>query len=101
MALRYIGDLKIEIRYHDQDYFFGKIHTTSGYVWKFFGLKAKLPYAYDSPQAYDRMAKEAVGFGSYYTSDNRGDVPVGAPSPEVADVIKEESQGNEVVRRTP
>jgi hypothetical protein len=99
MAIRYIGDLKIEIKYHDAGYYFGKIHTISGYVWKFSNLKAKLPYAYDSPQAYDRMAKEAVGFASYYTSLNREDAPAWAPSPEVADAINEESYGNEAVGR--
>lgn len=94
MAKRYIGDAVIDIEYTGyiwgDDMYAGSI-TADGHVWKFSNLnapRAGFVFAYDSPDAYDKMVESAVSFGSYYTSDNRGDdLPDWAPPPEVADAI--------------
>jgi hypothetical protein len=108
MAKRYIGDAVVEITYRDRGDYAGAVKA-GGYSWKFDELRAPaagLPYAYDSPEAYDKMAASAVTFGSYYTTHNRGsDTPDWAPPAEVADAIAEASswatddQGNYEVRR--
>jgi hypothetical protein len=92
MAKRRIGEVVVRIKYLDNDTYAGTV-SARGYVWKFDELKAPawgFRFASDSPWAYDKMAESAVGFGSYYTSHNRGDyVPDWAPAPEVADAIHE------------
>jgi hypothetical protein len=104
MAVRYIEHLKIDIRYHDQGYYFGRVSTPAG-TWKFSGLyppKIGFTFAYDSSKAYDKMAKSALAFGSYYTTHNRGDVPPGYPSAEIADEMSTAWYGDETpVRRKP
>jgi hypothetical protein len=95
MARRYIGDAVVNIKYRDRGDYAGTV-SAGGHTWRFEDLHAPaggLPYAYDSPQAYDKMAESAVGFASYYTSYNRGeDTPEWAPSAETADAIAEASQ---------
>ena len=94
MAKRYIGDAVIEIEYTGyvwgDDTYSGSI-SAGGHVWRFTKLnapRAGFSFAYDSPLAYDKMAQSAAAFGSYYTSDNRGDdLPEWAPTPETADAI--------------
>ncbi len=96
MAKRYIGDAIIEIKYvgyiNRRDDYTGKIKVKN-ITWKFDSLYAPAAgfnFAYDSPQAYDKMAQAAVSFGSYYTTHNRGDdLPDWAPPPEIADTISE------------
>lgn len=99
MAKRYIGDAVVTIKYHDatstrQDDYRGTV-SAGGYSWRFDGLRAAPAgfgpgIGYDSPEAYDEMAKSAVSFGGYYTTHNRGDdVPDWAPLPEVADAIND------------
>jgi len=78
-------------------------------VWHFSDLGVPGGYkAADSPDAYDAAASSAVGFGSYYTTHNRGDdTPEWAPDPETADAIEEatsvamDDQGRYLVRRSP
>ena len=93
MATRYIGDAVIRITYRGGDTYIGSV-CVGKKCWRFDDLNAARvgfgDHAYDSPEAYDKMAASAVSFGSYYTSTNRGDeVPDWAPSPEVADAIDE------------
>ena len=92
MAKRYIGDAVVTIEYGDDGAYHGNVRFGQ-YVWKFGDLHAPrmgFRFAYDSPEAYDEMAQNAVSFGSYYTTHNRGDdVPDWAPPPEVADAIEE------------
>lgn len=100
MARRYIGDANIYIEYHDQGDYRGSIVVPlddgAPAVWKFSGLRAPAcgfgpGIAYDSPEAYDRMAQAAASFGSYYTTMNRSedDDLEGYPSGEVADIIND------------
>ena len=112
MAKRYIGDAIIEIKYTGyiwgDDTYEGRI-IVDVHVWKFFHLnapRAGFAFAYDSPEAYDKMAESAVSFGSYYTSDNRGDdPPEWVPTPEIADAISHATcwalhdNGTYIVRR--
>lgn len=94
MARRYIGDATIEILYHDSGDYRGVVRAGCR-SWKFSDLHAPefgngLGVAYDSSEAYDKMAASAVAFGSYYTTHNRGDdVPSWAPPPETADAIND------------
>ena len=111
MAKRYIGDAVVTIEYHDDGDYRGTI-AAGGTTWRFDGLHApKIGFrggaGYDSPAAYDEMAKSAVSFGSYYTTYNRGsDTPEWAPPVEVADAIDaavswaQDDRGNYEVRRT-
>jgi len=72
MARRYIGDAIIYITYHDDGDYRGSIVVVKEdgpVVWKFKGLHASAigfgpGVAYDSPEAYDQMARAAVVFGS-------------------------------------
>lgn len=105
MARRYIGDATIYIQYHDDGDYRGSIvcyfnaHCAAQFrerrVWKFKDLNAPPAgfgpgIAYDSPEAYDRMAQSAASFGSYYTTDNRSEDDIeGYPSGEVADTIND------------
>jgi hypothetical protein len=105
MARRYIGDANIYIQYHDDGDYRGSIvcyvnaqwpQFKERRVWKFRDLHAPAigfgsGIAYDSPEAYDRMAQDAVSFGSYYTTMNRSedDDLEGYPSGEVADAIND------------
>lgn len=95
MAKRYIGDAVITIKYRDRGDYAGTV-SAGGHTWRFEDLHAPaggLPYAYDSSQAYDKMAESAVGFASYYTTYNRGDdTPDWAPSAETADAIAEATE---------
>lgn len=117
MAVRYIGDAVIRIFYRDGDTYVGSVCVggsakSRGRCWKFDDLNAPrggfgYSFGYDSAEAYDSMAKSAVGFGSYYTTHNRGDdVPDWAPEPEVADAIEEavswaqDDRGEYEVRRS-
>jgi len=112
MARRYIGNAVVTITYHDAGDYRGTI-SAGGHHWRFDELRAPaagLPFTYDSPEAYDKMAASAVSFGSYYTTHNRGsDTPEWAPPAEVADAISdatgwatdEEGKGLYEVRRSP
>lgn len=97
MARRIIGGAAVTIRYFDSGDYRGQI-SANGHVWRFADLHAPAVgfgpgIAYDSPAAYDEMARSAVSFGSYYTSWNRGDdTPDWAPSPETADAIAEATE---------
>lgn len=94
MARRYVGDATVYIRYNDRGDYSGSI-VANGVRCTFedlhapaFGLGAGV--AYDSSEAYDKMAASAVSFMSYYTSHNRSeDTPDWAPAAEVADAIAE------------
>jgi hypothetical protein len=101
MARRYIGGAHIYIMYYPScgDYR-GSIVVPQDdgapVVWKFreiYAPKCGLGHgiAYDSPEAYDRMAQAAVSFGSYFTTMNRDedDDLKGYPSGEVADIIND------------
>lgn len=110
MAIRYIGDATVRIKYRDRGDYTGTI-SAGGHTWHFDELHAPRVgfgpgIAYDSSEAYDEMAGSAVTFGSYYTTYDRGDdVPEWAPEPEVADAIDEatswamDDQGTYDVRR--
>ena len=110
MAKRYIGDAVITIEYHDSGDYRGTVRA-GNHAWRFDDLhapRAGFSHAYDSPEAYDKMAGSAVSFASYYTTHNRGDdVPDWAPPPEVADAIEEavagaqDDRGEYEVRRSP
>lgn len=110
MAKRYIGDAVVTITYRDRGDYAGSIRA-GGYTWRFEDLHAPsagFSFAYDSPQAYDKMAASAVSFGGYYTTYNRGDdVPDWAPRAEVADAISDatawaqDDRGVYEVRRSP
>jgi hypothetical protein len=112
MAIRYIGSAIIDIRYRDRGDYAGRI-VAGKCSWRFQDLHAPQAglgagVAYDSSKAYDKMAGSAVSFGSYFTSDNRGeDTPDWAPEPDVADAINDatawamDDKGNYDVRRTP
>lgn len=111
MAKRYIGDAVITITYRDRGDYAGTV-CAGRKCWRFDELRGPAigfgrGIAYDSPRAYDEMAESAVGFGSYYTTHNRGDdVPDWAPSADVADAIEEatawaqDDRGNYEVRRS-
>src|ERR1700678_2363160 len=110
MAKRYIGDAVITIEYHDSGDYRGTVRA-GNHAWRFDDLHAPamgFSHAYDSPEAYDKMAGSAASFASYYTTHNRGDdVPDWAPPPEVADAIEEavgwaqDDRGEYEVRRSP
>lgn len=96
MARRYSGSVTVEIKYRDRGDYAGRVSVTDGgkrYSWRFEDLRAPdfghgAGVAYDSPTAYDRMAISALGLGSYYASDNRGDdCPDWAPDGETAEAI--------------
>ncbi|PNX45252.1 MAG: hypothetical protein BV459_09150 [Thermoplasmata archaeon M11B2D] len=93
MVRRYIGDATIYITYSDKDdeTYHGSVVTNDGYRWAFEMLRAPqsgFPHAYDSSMAYDKMAKAALSFASYYTSFNRhGNTPDWAPDVDTADAI--------------
>lgn len=102
MAKRYIGDAVITITYRDRGDYAGTV-CAGRKCWRFEDLHAPRSgfgrdqngrgISYDSPRAYDKMAESAVGFGSYYTTHNRGDdLPDWAPSANVADAIAEATQ---------
>lgn len=114
MATRFIGSAVIAIFYtgNGLDEYKGIVRVSdSDAVWNFDSLyapKSGFPSgaAYDSPEAYDAMARSAVAFASYYTSYNRGpNVPSWAPSADVADAIAHATswamndKGDAVVRR--
>lgn len=118
MAKRYIGDAVIRIQLSDANGnpYVGTV-SAGGRVWHFKDLQAPAigfgaGVAYDSSEAYDRMAASAVSFGSYYTTHNRPDDPnddnlAGYPDAETADAISNatswacDDQGNYSVRRSP
>lgn len=114
MAKRYIGNAVVTIEYRDRGDYAGSISVPNGrggrFVWKFENLnppRAGFSHAYDSAQAYDKMAGSAVSFGAYYETGNRGhDTPDWAPRAEVADAISNatagdtDDQGTYYVRRT-
>ncbi len=92
---RFIGDAIVSITYVDptgvgNGSYMGSIKV-GDLIWKFDNLLAPvMGFGYDSPKAYDIMARSAVSFGSYYDSHNQAvscDVPSWAPAPEVADAI--------------
>jgi len=100
MARRIIGDAIVNIQYSDRGDYRGTVSVPYGRgkkrkSWRFSDLHApRMGFGprigYDSPRAYDEMAESAVGFGSYYTTHNRGDdVPDWAPSEELADAISD------------
>ncbi len=93
MAKRYIGDAVITIHYDDRHQDYRGSIAAGGKTWRFtdlHGPRAGFSHSVDSPLAYDKMAASAVGFGSYYSSHNRGDdLPDWAPSAATADAIDE------------
>lgn len=95
MAKRYIGGAVVDILYRDRGDYAGTVSVGRKYTWRFSDLHAPPAglgsgVAYDSAVAYDKMASSAAGFGSYYSSHNRGDdTPDWAPSARVADAIEE------------
>lgn len=110
-ARRYIGDAVITLEIEHEGMgprveYKGTIRA-GGYSWRFDKLSVPIfNKGSDSPEAFDEAAASAAGFGSYYTTYNRGDdVPDWAPSPEVADAIDEavsfatNDQGSYFVRR--
>lgn len=113
MARRYIGDAIVDIRYDDRHSDYRGSVSAGGRTWKFTDLhepRIGFGHGVDSPEAYDKMAVSAVGFGSYYTTHNRSDdVPDWAPNPETADAIDEAvswatdeaGRGQYEVRRSP
>jgi hypothetical protein len=106
MAIRYCGGCVIRIKCHDAGDYRGSV-TADGKTWHFDGLKAPLcgfPFASDSPEAYDQMAESAIGFGSYYTTDNRGDeTPEWANPVDAIDAISDnavsDDQGTYIITR--
>ena len=91
MAIRYCGDLKIDLQFvrftHDgRAQFRGTVRTTNSKlvgVWPFENLCSGVG---GGEQEFDKIASDAVGFATYYTSQNRGDdAPDWAPSPALAD----------------
>jgi len=119
MARRYVGDLTVEIMYHDspRPSYRGKVIAPDGkkkVSWKFDDIYPPPSgfgegVAYDSSEAYDLTAGVAVRFGSYYCSTNREGVSEesleGYPSADVADAIEAASSsamredGSFIVRR--
>ena len=121
---RYIGDAIITIGYVGYtsrgDEYAGTIRVPGAGpegVWKFTDLYAAPAgfgpgVAYDSPQAIDRMAASAAGFGAYYTSGNRPSAAAaedldGYPPAATADAIDAaitgamDDRGRYLVRRSP
>jgi hypothetical protein len=102
MAKRYIGDAIVTIAYHDSGDYRGTIRAYK-HTWKFDGLRAPAMghgpgIAYDSSEAYDRMAVAAVSFGGNFGTHNRGGGPdtsdetlaaEGYPDAETADAIND------------
>lgn len=95
MARRYCGDVVVDIRYlgwrGGRDVYAARV--CARYVpprdgcWSTRGLSAPaFPFAYDSPEAYDRMAESAIGFATYWDSEYERE---GGPSQEVAEQIQE------------
>jgi hypothetical protein len=73
MAKRYSGDLTVNITYHDDDTYRGTV-TGPGGSYKFNSLRAPAVglgagVAYDSPVAYDKMARSAISFATYDKED--------------------------------
>ena len=73
MAKRYSGDLVVHILYHDDDSYKGYVKGPGG-TYKFDDLHAPAMglgsgVAYDSPKAYDKMARAAIGFATYDKED--------------------------------
>jgi len=119
MARRYIGDATVELFYRDRGDYAGRITVRDSnnkrLTWHFEDLRAPAVghgagIAYDSPEAYDRMAESAVSFGSNYTTDNRPDddpaALEGYPDAETADAIEDATSwvlrddGSYMVHRT-
>lgn len=100
MAKRKIGDAIVNIKFYDVAFelrgeYRGTV-SAYGKTWKFKELYSPAHgfgpgVAYDSPIAYDKMAESAVGFGSAFTTDNRGDESdlEGYPDAATADAIME------------
>ncbi len=107
MVTRYIGDAVVKLQRTARDVYRGSIRV--GKIrWDFDGLCTplrRLGISYRSPAAYDRAAKDAVSFGSNYTTYNRGnEVPDGYPSAEIAEAISDaawdrDERGDYIVRR--
>lgn len=73
MAKRYSGDLVVNITYHDDDTYKGSVKGPGG-TYLFKDLRAPpighgAGIAYDSPKAYDRMARAAISFATYDKED--------------------------------
>lgn len=110
MAVRFCGELTIRLHFTGSDYQ-GTISHDGRHLWTFADqYPPRVGWGegigYDSPAAYDMAAEGAIGFGSYYTTHNRGhDVPDWAPKPENADTISERSElsrdgsGQYIIRR--
>ena len=102
MARRYSGTLRINVRFADnvdnagRGEYAGSISVPlddgKRRTWKFNKLFVHCApgRSYDHPDTFDRAAEFAIGFASYYTTENRGDedeLPDWVPAPEVADAI--------------
>jgi len=73
MAKRYSGDLTVQIVYHDDDTYRGYVKGPGG-IYKFKDLRAPriglgAGVGYDSPKAYDQMARAAISFATYDKED--------------------------------
>lgn len=94
MATRYVGDAVVKILFlgitGGRPTYRGTVHAGE-HRWAFDDLRVpSVGSGPCSPKAYDRVASDAVSFGAYYTSLNRGDdVPDWAPPANVADAIEE------------
>lgn len=68
MAKRYSGDLQINVVYDDRNYYQTSISRDGRVLWR--GRVHPAPagfgrgVAYDSPQAYDEIARSAIAFGA-------------------------------------
>lgn len=64
MARRFCGTINIYITYNDDDTYSGSI-VVNKVRWPFRNLRAPaigFKHAYDSPEAYDKMANSAISF---------------------------------------
>jgi len=99
MIQRYIGDLEVGLHYlgrsnDNRAKYCGYILLQDGQRYRFNNLCSGVGIAGTAAADYDDMAESAVGFASYYTTDNRGnDLPDWAPSADLADAIEEAAMG--------
>lgn len=112
MAIRYCGDLKVRIEYvgtsPDNRESYRGVISCPGYSWTFSDLRSGMgAHASDSPEAYDEMARSAISFATYYTTDNRDpddDPGPGFPTAEQSDAFDEAAwhfdDGGRIVTRS-
>ncbi len=109
MILRYCGDLTIGLLYRgrtddNRPEYRGCIRLPDGRTWRFNHLCGGCDLPGTRPEDYDRLATDAVGFATYWTSLNRGDdTPEWAPAGDLADAFDEAADlgdSDYIVRRT-